>query len=179
VWQKRHAEGRRLERITVTRDGARLEVQLPEATVRIADGQVAVAWNDLGLVELGRWAEVIEEGAAGKVVARWEQVEHRDERPPIPPLEEEHGDRDDHGGYYGDQRHHAHQYDRHDNRRHNDHRHYARYVRPAPVHIHHGRYCNAWHPRGYVGPMVRYGYSDPGLVIVYQQGAGLYMGVGR
>ncbi len=88
-------------------------------------------------------------------------------------------DRHENRGYHGDQRHHAHHYDRHDNRRHNGHRHYVRYVRPAPGHTHHGRYCNTWHPRGYVGPIVRYGYSDPGLVIVYQQGAGLYLGGGR
>jgi len=59
VWQKRDAEGRPLERVEITRDGQRLEVRLPEATVRIAGGEVAVAWNDLGLVELGGWAEAV------------------------------------------------------------------------------------------------------------------------
>jgi len=86
-------------------------------------------------------------------------------------------DRDDHRGYHGhhgDQRHHAQRHDRHDNRRH-----YVRYVRPAPGHFHHGRYCNAWHPRGYAAPVVAYGYGENGLVIVYQPGVELYLGGGR
>jgi len=77
-------------------------------------------------------------------------------------------------GYQGDQRHHTHQYDR----RH-DHRHYVRHDRHARRHLHNGRYCYDWHPRGYVAPVVRYAYSAPGLVIVYEPGPGLYIAGGR
>lgn len=87
-------------------------------------------------------------------------------------------DRDGRRGHHGDRNHHAHQYDRRGDRRHNGH-HHARYVNHAPRHSHHGRYCNAWHPRGYVTPVVRYGYGEPGLVIIYQPDAGLYLGAGR
>jgi len=87
-------------------------------------------------------------------------------------------DRNEHRGYYGDQRHHAHQHDRNFNRR-DGHRHIVRHAGHAPGHFHHGRLCNAWHPRSYVAPVVRYGYGDPGLVIVFQPGAGLYLGAGR
>ena len=87
--------------------------------------------------------------------------------------------RNGHRGYQGDQRHHTHRHDRHDNRRHDGHRHYVRYARHAPGHFHHGRYCDAWHARGYVAPVVHYGYREPGLVIVYQPGAGIYLGAGR
>lgn len=83
--------------------------------------------------------------------------------------------RHDQRGYHGDQRHHAQRYDRHHDRRHHGRRHVARYAGHAPRHLHHGRYCNVWHPHGYVAPRVRYGYGDPGLVIVYRQGAGLYI----
>ena len=82
-------------------------------------------------------------------------------------------------GYHGDQRQHDHHHDCWDSHRHSGHHRNVRYARQAPGHIHHGRYCNAWHPRGYVAPLVRYGYGNPGFVIVYQQGAGLYLGGGR
>lgn len=86
--------------------------------------------------------------------------------------------RNGHDVYYGDQRHNAHQYERHHDRRHGR-RHYVRSERHARRHSHHGRYCHDWHPRGYVAPHVRYGYDRPGLVIVYGPRTGLYIGGGR
>jgi len=76
-------------------------------------------------------------------------------------------------GYYGDRGQHSHQYDR------NDRRHYVRNDRHARRHLHNGRYCYDWHPRGYVAPRVRYAYNTPGLVIVYEPRAGLYIAGGR
>lgn len=87
--------------------------------------------------------------------------------------------RNDHRGYYGDQRHHAHQHDRDFDRRRDSHRHHVRHAVHAPGHFHRGRLCNEWHSHRYVTPVVRYGYGDSGLVIVYRPGAGLYLGAGR
>lgn len=99
-------------------------------------------------------------------------------------------DRHGHDGYYGNtggQRHNARQSDRHNNR-HNDrnnqrhyskhgrdNRHYVENQRHAHRHSHQGRYCHDWHPRGYVAPRMYSGYSRPGMVIVYQPNAGLYI----
>ncbi len=82
-------------------------------------------------------------------------------------------DRNHHDGYHGGQHHNTHHYDRHHGRQ--GHRHYAKHNRHARRHSHHGRYCNDWHPHGYVAPRVRYGYSSPGLVFVYQPNTGLYI----
>jgi len=99
--------------------------------------------------------------------------------------------RNNHDGYNGGQHQNTHQNDRYNNY-HNDrdnyrsyskhgqgHRHYTQNHRYARRHAHQGRYCYAWHPYGYVAPRVRYGYSNPGLVIVYQPSAGLYIGGGH
>ena len=59
VWRRMNADGKQLETITLVQDGARLEVRLPECSIRIEGEQVAVAWPELGLVELGPWAEAI------------------------------------------------------------------------------------------------------------------------
>jgi len=99
-------------------------------------------------------------------------------------------DRHGNGGYYGNsggQHHNVRQNDRYS--RHNDrddhrqysihdrygNRHYVENNRYARRHSHQGRYCYDWHPRGYVAPRMRYGYSGPGLVFVYQPNAGLYI----
>lgn len=87
--------------------------------------------------------------------------------------------RDDHRGHHGDRRHQAHQHGHHHDRRHDGHPHIVRYAGRAPGHFHHGRFCGDWHSRGYVAPLVRYGYHDPGVVIVYQRGAGIYVAGGR
>ena len=54
----------------------------------------------------------------------------------------------------------------------NSHRHSQR-------HSHRGRYCYDWHPRGYVAPRMHYGYSSPGVVIIYEPREGLFIGAGR
>jgi hypothetical protein len=103
-------------------------------------------------------------------------------------------DRNSHDGYYDNssrQHHNARQND-HYNNRHNDrddrrqyskhshgNRHYVENKRHAHQHSQHGRYCYDWHPRGYVAPRMRYGYNRPGLVIVYQPSAGLYINSGH
>lgn len=99
-------------------------------------------------------------------------------------------DRHGHDGYYGHtggQRHNARQNERHNNRHshRDDHRHHSRHghdsrhhmetQRHAHRHSYQGRYCYAWHPRGYIAPRMHPGYSRPGLVIVYQPDAGLYI----
>jgi len=101
-------------------------------------------------------------------------------------------DRDHRDGYYGGQHRHANQHIRYNkNRKHgkkhrkhamhhrHGNRHYVKNHRHARRHSHHGRYCYNWHPRGYVAPVVHYGYSSPGLVVVYQPGERLYIGGGR
>ena len=77
----------------------------------------------------------------------------------------------------GYNRHHNDRYDRRKYSKHHRHgnRHYVNNGRHGRRHGHHGR---DWYPRGYVAPRVRYGYSAPGLVIVYQPGAGLHIGGG-
>ena len=95
-------------------------------------------------------------------------------------------DRNHRDGYYGQQDHHAGQnghYNKHKkHRKHSKHhrrdQHYVNNHRHARRHSHHGRYCHDWHPRGYVERRVQYGYSNPGLVIVYQPREGLYIGGG-
>lgn len=82
-------------------------------------------------------------------------------------------DRNHHDGYHGGQRHSTHHYDRHHGR--HGHRHHAKHNRHARRHSHHGRYCHDGHPRGYVAPRVRYGYSSPGVVLFYQPDTGLYI----
>ena len=79
-----------------------------------------------------------------------------------------HGKHDE--GYHGGQHQNVHHYDRQ-----HGHRHYAKHKGHARRHSHHGRYCNDWHPRGYVAPRVHYAYSGPGLLIVYQPDTGLYI----
>jgi hypothetical protein len=89
-------------------------------------------------------------------------------------------DRNDYDGYYGGQRHNSYQNHRYDNYR-NDHgarRHHVQNNRYARRHSHQHRYSYARYPYGYVVPRVRYGYSNPGLVIVYRPSAGLYIGDG-
>jgi len=87
-------------------------------------------------------------------------------------------DRNGHDGHHGNRGHHAYQYDgRRDHRP--RHRHDAYYYRPAPRHLHHGRYCHDWHPRGYVAPRSVYAYREPGLVIVLDPRTGLYISSGR
>ena len=101
-------------------------------------------------------------------------------------------DRIDYDGYYdnsGRQHHNArhdnhyngHRNDRHDRRHYAKHhrhgnRHHVNNRRHARRHSHHGHYCYDWHPRGYVAPRMRYGYSGPGLLIDYRPGIGLYIG---
>jgi len=87
-------------------------------------------------------------------------------------------DRNGHDGYYGNSG--AQHYNARDNHRQYsnrgyNNRYYGANGHHARRHSHHGRYCYDWHPRGYVAPRMRYGYSSPGLVLVYQPGAGLYI----
>lgn len=74
-------------------------------------------------------------------------------------------------------RHHDDRYDRRHYSKHHRHgnRHYVNNRRHARRHSHHGRRCYDWHPHGYVAPRMRYGYSGPGLVIVYQPIVGLHI----
>ena len=90
-------------------------------------------------------------------------------------------DRNDHGGYSGGQHRNNHQNYRHADRRYyrSGQRHYVNDYRYAPRHSHHGHYCYDWHPYGYAAPVVSYGYRSPGLVIVYQPRAGLYIDGGH
>jgi len=87
-------------------------------------------------------------------------------------------DRNGHDGYYGNSG--AQHYNaRDDHRQYSNHGHHNRYYvqnrHHARRHSHYGRACYAWHPRSYVAPRMRYGYSGPGLVIVYQPRTGLYI----
>ena len=100
-------------------------------------------------------------------------------------------DRNGHDGYYdnSDRQHHnarhddrynRYRNDRHDRRHYAKHhrhgnRHYVNNKRHARRHSHHGYYCYDRHPRGYVAPRLRYSYSGPEFVIVYQPSAGLYV----
>lgn len=91
-----------------------------------------------------------------------------------------HGDDRNHRkGHYDGHHHYARHSDRHySKRRHHGKRHHVKNHRHARRHSHHGRYCHDWHPRGYIAPRVVYGYSSPGLVIVYEPSAGIYIGGG-
>ena len=89
-------------------------------------------------------------------------------------------ERNQHDGYYDGQNRHTKQnvrYNNHNHHRHGD-RYYTKNNRHARRHSQHGHDCYDWHPRGYVTPRVHYGYSSPGLVIVYQPREGLYIGGG-
>jgi len=101
------------------------------------------------------------------------------------------GEGDRHDGYYGNsgEQHHGTRQDVHYNSYHNDRRHnskhhrhgkrhYVSNKRHARRHSHHDRYCYDRHPRAYVAPRAHYGYRSPSLEIVYQQGAGFYIGGG-
>jgi tetratricopeptide (TPR) repeat protein len=84
VWRRVTPEGDAVETITLIQDGRRLEVVLPECSVRIEGEHVAVAWPELGLVELGPWAEAIRHVLDARLpwlphrtnenLARWYQV---------------------------------------------------------------------------------------------------------
>jgi len=87
-------------------------------------------------------------------------------------------DRNHRDGYYDAQRHHVSQNVRYSHHRQHS-KHHQHGNRHARRHSHHGRYCNDWHPRGYVAPRMHYGYSNPGLVIVYQPRQGFYIGGGH
>ena len=58
-WRQVTADGTQVGTIEILRTPERFEVRLPECVVRIEGEQVALVWPDLGLVELGPWAEAI------------------------------------------------------------------------------------------------------------------------
>ncbi len=59
VWRRTNAKGEPIETVTLVQDGARLEVLLPECVIRLEGEEAALAWPELGLVELGPWGEAI------------------------------------------------------------------------------------------------------------------------
>jgi hypothetical protein len=81
-------------------------------------------------------------------------------------------DRYGHHGRHDNRGPHAYRYDRHPGHR-TGHGYYVNNHRPAPRHLHHGRYCYDWHPRRV------YAYRDPGLVIVIDPRTGLHISGGR
>ncbi|MDZ7620510.1 MAG: hypothetical protein U1E05_26200, partial [Patescibacteria group bacterium] len=59
VWRRTNSKGEAVETVTLVQDGERLEIRLPECSIRMEGEQVDLAWPELGLVELGPWAEAV------------------------------------------------------------------------------------------------------------------------